>query len=491
MKKLYKISIVIVIGFLLGSSCTKDLNLSPVSSITSASFWKTQNDANGAITGMYSLFRGIADLDYFNWGEARAEELKGGKWGRTMTVYQNAMTPLDAGSNWYNLYRIVHQANLILKYVPNIDFASDNEKNNILAQAYTMRAFCYFIVVKTWGDAIVVTEPTESYDPAIIYKERTPVADVFTLIKKDINDAVALFPDNSFPVGRNRWSKSGANALKADIYLWTGKRLNGGQNDITIALNALNEINASDVILQPDFDRIFRYDNKGNKEIIMSVNWNTTEMGNNYFWTFYIGDLIPKLPQAMKDMIGQLGGSNYYIVKPETSSKFYNDDLRKNASFIDLYTPDAAGNLTIYETSFCRKYRGVVVLGVRQFSDDIVIYRYADILLMIAEAKNALGQDPSSEINLVRKRAYGTNYAKHVFVSSSKEANDAAILAERDFELLFEGKRWWDIVRFGKAFELVPTMADNPGDTWRLLFPIGTDVLSREAKVKQNPGYTF
>ena len=490
MKKLHKISIVILIGFLLGSSCTKDLTLNPVSLISSDSFWRTENDAIGAVYGMYNLFRTVADEPYFSFGEARAMEFMGGRGGRTLTAFENRMTSTNAGPNWSSLYTVVHQTNLILKYLPNIDFASENIKKTKLAEAYTMRAFCYFTIVKTWGDAIVVTEPTESYDPAIIYKERTPVADVFTLIKKDINDAVALFPDNSFPSGRNMWSKSGANALKADIYLWTGKRLNGGQADITIALNALNEIKTANVDLLPDFGSVFSYSNKGNKEIIMSVNYNTTETSDNFMKWFYIVDGMPtKISPEAKAKVGVLGGQNYYVVTRATSSRFTNDDLRKDVSFFDLYSSDANGNYTVFETSIGMKFRGEVISGVRRFLNDIIIYRYADILLMIAEAKNALGQDPSVEINQVRKRAYGTNYAAHVFVNGSKDANDVAILAERDFELLFEGKRWWDIVRFGKAFQLVPELVLYPGQEWRLLYPIGVDVLTLEPKVKQNPGY--
>src|SRR5699024_1438747 len=135
------------------------------------------------------------------------------------------------------------------------------------------------------------------------------------------------------------------------------------------------------------------------------------------------------------------------------------------------------------------KFKGTVDGGARLFLDDVILYRYADILLMIAEAKNALGQDPSAEINQVRRRAYGSDYSDHVFVSGSKEANNEAILQERLRELAFEGKRWWDLVRFGKAFELVPSLQDNQGDEYLLLWPIPESTLSHNNKIEQNPGY--
>jgi hypothetical protein len=121
------------------------------------------------------------------------------------------------------MYSTLHSANLILKYVPGISFSSEARKNSVLAQAYTMRAFLYFIMTRTWGDLAIVTEPTEGYDPGTIFKERSSQADVFALIKDDIDKALQLFPDNSYPSGRNIWSKPAANALKGDVYLWTAK----------------------------------------------------------------------------------------------------------------------------------------------------------------------------------------------------------------------------------------------------------------------------
>src|SRR5690606_14948407 len=109
--------------------------------------------------------------------------------------------------------------------------------------------------------------------------------------------------------------------------------------------------------------------------------------------------------------------------------------------------------------------------------------------LLRAEVKNALGMDPSDEINAIRQRAYGTHYVDHVFVSGSREQNDEAILQERLLEFLLEGKRWWDLIRFGKVFELVPSLQDRAGQDHLLLFPIPEVTLALEPLVEQNPGY--
>ena len=169
-------------------------------------------------------------------------------------------------------------------------------------------------------------------------------------------------------------------------------------------------------------------------------------------------------------------------------NQFTKDDARRRGSFYEIYTFAPDGDSTFY-TSVSLKGTGIVTAGNRVFSSDEILYRYADVMLMKAEAKNALDQDPSDEINQVRQRAYGAAFNDHVFVNGSKAQNDDAILKERLLELTYEGKRWWDLVRFNKAFDLVPTLQGRSNDKYLLLFPIANSVLSLEPLVKQNPGY--
>jgi hypothetical protein len=340
---------------------------------------------------------------------------------------------------------------------------------------------------KTWGDLIIRTEPTESSNPEITYKERSPKEDVFKLIKEDIEKALQLFTSNEFSAGRSVWSKAALNTLKADVYLWTSKQMNGGPTDLETALNACNEVQKANVSLLPNFADIFKYENKGNKEIIMSIRYNDLE-GSNFFWHMWIiGSAVPSnITQKAKDILLPVGGGQgLMVISDLVRNQFSNDDSRKAASYFDIYTFDEKGDSTYY-SNVCLKGSGVVVGGNRVFSSDIVLYRYADVLLMKAEAKNGLNQDPSDEI---RKRAYGEKYNNHIFVNGTQTQNDEAILQERLFELIYEGKRWWDLLRFNKAFELVPTLQTQKDKEYLRLFPIATSVLSLEPKVKQNPGY--
>jgi hypothetical protein len=164
--------------------------------------------------------------------------------------------------------------------------------------------------------------------------------------------------------------------------------------------------------------------------------------------------------------------------------QFTTDDQRRLGTFYEIYD-----NSNKFVTSIVLKGAGMVNAGTRNFYTDVVLYRYADLLLMKAEIKNALGQDPSVEMVQVRQRAYGTNYASHAFVNGSQADNDAAILKERLLELSTEGKRWWDLVRFGQAFNLVPSLQGKSGQPGLLLFPVGQTIRTTEPLVSENPGW--
>ncbi len=475
------------------SSCTKQLELKPVSSISTTSFWKTENDATGALYGMYARFRNVTATYLFIWGESRSQDMKAstGVDATNTRNFDNSLDATAAGPDWSTIYTVVNDANSILKNVPNIKFATQANQNRILAEAYTMRAYLYFVLVRNWGAVPLVTDPTSGYNPSSIYKVRSPIADVFTLIKKDIDSAIALFSDNSFITGRNRWSKPGADALKGDVYLWTGKVLGGGAADFTTALNALTEISLSDVTLLSDFTSIFDYSNKGNKEIIMASNFKEFESNETFMANMYVYSGLPaNISPGARDSLGVLGGDNYWTLTEDTRSRFSDDDLRKRASYIDVYGVDpATGLYTNYFATVQRKFDGMIDNGIRHFLDDVVIYRYADVLLLKAEAETALNQDPSNDINSVRMRAYGANFSSHVFVNGTQEVNDSLILNERLLELLYEGKRWYDILRFNKASVLIPFFKSNPGSEYKYLWPLSLSILSLEPKATQNQGY--
>src|SRR5690606_1171719 len=315
-------------------------------------------------------------------------------------------------------------------------------------------------------------------------------SEVLAFIKNDLEQALALFPDNNYPEGRNIFSRPAANALKGEVYLWTGKKEGGGTADFTTALNALTEITGTEVALLDDYASVFDYDNKGNEEIIFAVKHAEFETGDlqpyAHMW-MYPAYIPATIDEETQKILEGGNGNSVLEVEPHVQAAFSEEDQRKDASFRVIYAyPDG---IKTYYASIVYKYHGTLIGGLRYWYNDRIIYRYGDVLLMIAEAKNALRQDPSPEMNQIRQRAYGNNFPGHEFVSSGQETNDEAILRERLLEMAFEGKYWWDLLRFDKAFELVPSLQNKVGQDHLELFPIVLSTLSVEPKVQQNPGY--
>ncbi len=488
MKNLYQFILLLTVSTIT-LSCSNDLEQEPISIISNDSFWKTKDDAKAGLLAAYTELRDRTDSDMYVLGEGRSEILGLGLVGDGgfRKYYENTLNADDAGPSWQGFYRIINTANLVIKNVPNIDFDVEGDKNNILAEAYTMRAYVYFVMARTWGDLIIHTEPIESSNADVTIKSRSSTAEVFSLIKSDLEMALSLYPNNELPNGRNRWSKAGANALKGNVFLWTGKMLGGGAEDFNIALNAFNDVvDTPNLNLLPNYSDVHNFDNKGNNEIIMGTRYDQLESTNNYIINMYIrAQAIPNdVDSETLALIGVPGGNTIIAPTKLVVDQFSLDDSRRSGTFLEIFSEDKL--LTI----IAQKNTGTVIDGSRNFLGDIVLYRLADILLMRAETLNALGQDPSEDINTVRMRAYGDNYPDHIFVSNSQSINDEEILKERLFELSLEGKRWWDLIRFNKVFDLVPSLQDK-NDTKYLLWPISNGVLSTEPKVEQNPGWGF
>ncbi|MCS2891035.1 RagB/SusD family nutrient uptake outer membrane protein [Parabacteroides faecis] len=472
---------------LFGSSCGDLLNQKPVSSITNESFWTNESDATGVLTGAYIQLRSMTCDQLFTLGESRSEVVTKAVTGDIYErYYKNTLSQELPGPDWSTLYSTVNTANLLIKYIPRID-ATEMSRNNLLAEAYTLRAYLYFVLVRTWGGVPLRVEPTEGYNPETVQKGRATEEEVFRLIKEDLDNAIALYHDNTFWASRNRFSKPCANALKADVYLWTAKRCGGGNADLETALAACNEVQQADVMLLPNFGDLFEYNNKCNDEVIMSVANDIYDGGDNYFKDNYSGIDGSSTDPVDGEVIGTGTNGMAWTVSDLVKNQFMEDDSRKAPSFTDGLRGGENGEIEY--PALIRKGRGIVQNGHRYFRNDFVLYRLADVLLMKAEAKNALGQDPSEEMNLIRKRAYGDNFEKHIFVSRSKELNDEEILKERLLELVFEGKRWWDLVRFGKAFDIVPSLNNKKGQDHMLLWPLSLNVLTREPQVGQTPGW--
>ncbi|MEN9906919.1 MAG: hypothetical protein RLZZ540_60 [Bacteroidota bacterium] len=470
-------------GLSLLNSCQDDLNLTSESVITSDRFWKTEDDAKAGVNGMYFNFRTQTQQNYYLLGGARSAEITGGVQSplNLANYYNNNLTAQNIDVDWAGLYTVIQQANLVLKYVPTIKFSPTtvNEQKRYIAQAYTMRALAYFIMARSWGGVPIVKTPTETLNQNEFIVPRNTIEETFTFIKSDIESAIANYPDATN--NKVQLSLASTYALKADVFLWTAKQLSGGNADLNTALAAINAIPAGPALL-PNFKDVFSFTNKGNNEVLFTVRYSLADvqssLSDNWNSFMYVGpsDFAPLTAAQATAVFGTLGSGSGNAgisrVQPDiTRFNFNATDNRKAATYLTLMngsTPVVTGLM---------KYNGTVDGTVRRFVSDIIIYRWADILLMKAEIKNALGQDPTAEMNQVMQRAD----ASASFTNGSPAANNDAILNERLKELAFEGKAWWDLVRFNKT-DLVPSMAGK-----KILFPISQNTINFNPKITQNP----
>ena len=501
MKKIIYL-LIAVISF---SACENELELTSPSELTAAGFWDTEEGALTAHTGLYSNLRSSAST-LWGLGELRSDIWGGRTYESPASVdfiESNITISTAPYGGWAGLYSNMHKLNDFLINLPNVNFNDESDKNHLMGQAYGLRALYYYTLLKTWGDVPIILEPIADINPEGISKPRSPQSEVMAQIKSDIAASLNAFgSDNSYWEGnRNFWSKAATLALKGDVYIWSGNLMGGGSADFTEAKTALQQIASLGVGLASSVDNLWGVANEGTNEFIFAIQYKRDEASNIYnSFTGRSTEINPQFNAAGESMSSFIiAGANRYGQSEKTILLLDdNDDARKDATFIRLYTDDNGGagyptySEPTYFGSIFNKFLGRVDGSERIFENDVPFYRYADIILLLAEAKNLLGEDPSGEINQIRQRAYGANYvaATHAYVNSTQTNNANAILNERYKEFIGEGKRWWDLRRAGDSFVIDNISFLSSGDEYKLLLPITTDMIGRNPLLEQTPGYT-
>ncbi len=498
--------IAIISTLMVFTACSHlDLDLAPVSSIADGNYWKSAEQFSSFMTGIHSRFRGHS-YNFFVLGNLRADEFGDVGSGpslrsNTEIFWLNSMTPIQPGiGNFGEFYTNINQLNLFISKTEATGILNEATKNYLLGQAYGMRAYYYFHLVRSWGDVVVAKEPSVSFDINNLGRAATRSDEVISFIKEDIATSLNYFKDNySFRSGkRSYWSKAASLMLQAEVFLWSARQLNGGTADATIAKSAILEIQDKfpSIRLLSNYKDVFSYSNKLNEEVIYAAYSQLDEGAPlGALWSFLpqsvtnYYDSLANRPMNNLDYVTNGGGGGFYVPITRASfRKFSNDDTRKFEAIQGMWDFD---NNT-YTLAGCNinKYKGVFVGGARQLLDDFIVYRYADALLLLAEAKAILGENIAPEINQVRKRAYGTGYDEAVHGYPNKNGDNdinETILNERFFELIGEGKRWYDLRRFGKEYVFKHTTAKQD---FQLLMPIDVGALINNRDLVQNPGYT-
>jgi len=510
MKK-YTIIILSALGMLaLISSCRKDLSLAPVSSITDANYFQTAAQFDAFMAGIHVNLR--ANTQAFQiLGENRADIFgtdpgSGGAFtgeatqGQERLWQENLNLDNPGVSNYGGFYTNINQINLMISKLNTTTLIPTATKNYYLGICYGLRAFYYYHIYRTWGAAIINTVPTSgsTIDIHNLAMAASPQAAVMTFIKADIELSLASYgTDYSFKNTKSYWSKAATLMLKGDVFLWTSAH-GGGTADAATAQAALTDIqtNVPSLQLLASYPSVFATTNRGNNEMIFGIRYLLNEATASWIQTVYVPQtgLIANFYDSLQNRQFSVTTDNWGgLLRAPTLIKAYRQfsplDTRRTASIQAAYTKVGAN----YQIAGCfvDKYQGEQSGGVRNMTNDFPIYRYADLLLMIAEAKVDQGLDPSNEINLVRARAYGANYNVTTlgYPHQTIDANPKeAILQERFLEFIFEGKRWYDLRRMGDNFVYEHT-ALLPANSYALLWPIDRSTLQNNTLLTQTPGY--
>lgn len=494
----------IIFTLLIITSACSLLEVDSKSDITSGNFWRSETEANAALTGIYANFRGFHDKAW-TFGELRS-----GIWGgltfeapSNLDFIQFNYTEATAPyGGWAELYTFIYRTNDFLENVPDITFSNDKSKSHMMAQVHAIRAYYYFTLLRVWGKVPITLETLKTTDPENLEKERAPKAEVVDIIKSDIEKSLEYYDSNNefWNTNRNYWSRLATLMLKGEVYAWSARVLNGGNEDLLIAKNAFNEVLGGEVVLEKNFEDIWKVGNKDNHEFIFSLNFELDQATNVFSnITGRSTEVWASFNQKGESMEGIIvnGASRY---GPSTKTLQIMDDTldtRRDVTFIRLYANDNDGkgypefDKENYSTSMFGKFFGSVVGTQRVADNDIPVYRAADAILMLAEVKNYLGEDPSSEINMIRQRAYGENYdvGKHAYQNTSQHENIEAILLERYKEFVGEGKRFWDLRRAGDNYLINHVDEIDASNLYKIKLPITLDMIGRNPLLEQTQGY--
>jgi hypothetical protein len=495
-------------------ACKKQLmEVQPQDAISTSSAIADPNVAQALYTGVYDRFRN-ANLTLFELGELRSEIWCDGLYteaGNTtyLPLTQQNITALNVPvSNWGGLYTVLFQINNVISVFPQTSLPAAQVSEE-LAEMYGLRAYLYYTLLRTWGTVPLTTAPvTAAASLTALYKPRSSTDSIMTQIKADIEKSLSLFSgSNAFPAKRVYWNRVATLTLKGDVYTWSGTLMNGGNGDLTTAMNALQEaenLQGATLGLLSNYPDIFDPTKKTtNTENIFAINYELNQAQNTNFSDFRINatqaqtvvfnagtpaqQLVSVAYPYLTTGDNRIGMSAAMIAKLTGGAA----DQRISGSFKVMY-----GNSTGYpiRSVMLTKWMGRVNASAQLYDNDYPIYRYADVLLLQAEAKAKLGMDPSPEINQIRKRAYGSSYTP--YVNSNADNNLQAILEEQLREFIGEGKRWFALRRAGDkwvynyvnpAYLSPATASSGKGPT--LLMPISQSMLNGDPTLTQTTGY--
>ncbi len=439
-------------------------DLEPASSVTIDKVYKTASDYNVAVIGCYAKLQSQVNF-YTECCEYRSDNLSldaptaGTQDRYDIDHFTEKPSNGILSSYWANFNNNVYRCNLLLDQIDGANFA-ENLKKQYKGEAMFIRALNYFNMYRIWG-GVPATKHVVSAAEALKVA-RYSDEQMFDLIAGDLKEIVDnnYLPETYSSADMGRATSGAAKALLGKVYLTFHKW--------TEAKDILSQLIGKYQLVSP-IAQIFNVDNKNNNEIIFAVHFN-------------------------KEIEGE--GHSYWYNLTNAS-----DDTNQTSSLLNTFpTGDTRKDLITYvqvekNVRLMNKFYDTKSPTFKTVGNDQILLRYADVLLMYAEALNEIQYDASEGslalkyLNAVRQRAGISNLT--VKQLPTQEKFRKGILVERQREFPYEGQRWFDLVRMGFAKSV---MAENGVEIkdYQLLFPIPQQEIEKvgdKSILWQNPGY--
>ncbi|SHN33252.1 Starch-binding associating with outer membrane [Cyclobacterium lianum] len=473
---------VLLLPVLLTLAACEDLLIEQPKTVAVENFYNTAEEVETAVNAIYSPLRStraeqIAILDaHTDWGYGRGSRAQYNDFAGL-----NATNINTAGSRWNSFYQAIRNANLVIANAPDGTDISEEDLNYYLAEAKFLRALAYFDLVRNWGGVPLRTEENMQQ----IDLPRSTVQEVYDLILEDLGFAESHLLPTAKHIGRP--TVYAAKTLMADVHLFL--------ENYQLAMEKSSEVIASDEFALVEINSVedIRQDIFG-PELI-----STTE---EIFYLKYArelgqGNFMLWILNHPSTGLFNFGGA--YAHYSDATNPFYMEwdegDIRKALwDQIDF----GLGPNTLVSS----KYVDNAAISRNDAGNDLPIYRYAEVLLIFAEAsvrnQGAVSEPALAALNQVKRRAYGNpifeaSAIDYQFAPSDVEPFLDAVLQERAYEFQFEGKRWLDLKRTGKAQEMVMKNKGLQIAEAHYLWPIPLQEVNFNGAIDpstdQNPGY--
>lgn len=468
--------IVLAACLILAAGCKDDYLDIPLEGQTEATqFFQTQDDAMKATNAVYSFLRSWDNSAFpyqYLFGVPADDVEKGSNPGDAsfINVYNNfTYTASDGGVEgyWNGQWQAIGRANQVITKVPGISM-DETLKNRLIAEAKMLRAYFYFNLVRIYGGVPIFDGLQDNYNLPRNTKDQ-----VYDFIIKDLKEASAVLPATYPAADRGRVTKGAALGMLAKAYLYQKQWQN--------AYDTTNQMMSMGYDLDPSFNHVFRIGGEFGPESVFEVDCSCDPVygGSQY--------------AEVQGVRGQFGWG-FFTPSAALESAFEAGDIRKELTFLRNGETTPEGDLIQKgDPQAVDNYNQKVYVPVAQNNtacgygsvQNIRILRFAEILLINAEAANELGNTAAAQtsLNKVRNRAQLANTT-----ATSQAALRTAIWNERRVELAMEGDRFVDLVRTGQAATVLASYGFTAGKNE--LFPIPLNSINQSNEVlTQNPGY--